>query len=121
MNFRSHVNRILSLSTETFGEEVTFYLRSGRVKTVRAIFDNEFKLVDLDTEQLVSANQPRLGVNLNDFPEEDLRKGDSVIIRSIRFKITDKQEDGQGGATLFVQKERRNDKLSDTRAIETED
>ena len=63
--------------------------------------------VDPDTEQLVSSNQPALGVNLNDVPI-DIIDGDIFEIRNLRYRAIDNREDGQGGATVLLH--RVNDK-----------
>lgn len=114
-DFRSHVNRVLGHCTDTFGEEVTLYPKLGKVFKIRGIFDNEFRTIDPDTRESISTNQPVLGVNLNDLPGE-IAIGDTVEIRKIRFKIVDKQEDGQGGATLLLHKSRLNERIGDTKA-----
>lgn len=119
-DFRSLVNRVLKHSTTAFGEEVTFYPKAGRVFKVRAIFDNSYQALDPDTERVVSVNQPALGVNLNDLPEE-IQIHDEVVIRKIRFRIVDKQEDGQGGATLLIHKVKPSDRIRDTKAPEAQD
>lgn len=119
-DFRSHVNRVLSHSTRVFGEEATFYPKTGKVFKRRAIFDNEYHTVDPDTERLVSTNQPALGINLNDFPVVP-GKGDEVLVRGVRFLIVEKQEDGQGGATLLLHRKSLNERIRDTKASEAED
>jgi hypothetical protein len=115
MNFRNHVDRILDFSVDKFGEDVVFYPKSGGVFNVRAIFDNEYQTLDPDTEQTLSVNQPALGVNLNDIKFK-LSQGDKVKIRGVMFKIADKREDGQGGATLLLHKATVNERLEDTKA-----
>jgi len=114
VDFRKHTDRILSKSMDKFGETVKFYPKSGGFFEVEAIFDNEASALDLDTEQVVSVNQPRLGVNLNDL-EFDVRQGDKVVVRGVEYKIQDKIEDGQGGATLELHKVRKSDRIPDTR------
>jgi hypothetical protein len=116
VDFRTHVDRILTRSVETFGEWVVFYPKKGGSKRVRAIFDNEYRLVDPNTEQSVSGNQPALGLNLNDVPQEIVVNEDQFEVRGTRFRVVDKQEDGQGGATLLLHKVRVNDRFEDTRA-----
>lgn len=113
-DFRKHTDRILSKSMEKFGETVTFYPKSGGVFKVEAIFDNEAEALDLDTEQVLSVNNPRIGVNLNDL-EFEVRQGDEVQVRDVRYKVHDKIEDGQGGATLELHKVRKRDRIPDTR------
>lgn len=114
-DFREKVNRVLTHGMETFGETVTFYPKSGGVYQVKAVFDNAYEAIDPDTEQLISANQPTLGVNLNEI-EFEMRQGDQVQVRDTRYQITDKREDGQGGALLLLHKVNASSKTADTRA-----
>lgn len=113
-NFRAHVDRILTVATDTFGEDVEFRPKAGGSYTVRAIFDNEYQALDPSTEQLISVNKPILGININDL-EFDLKTEDLVIVREITYKIEDKREDGQGGARLFLHKVNANERIADTR------
>ncbi len=115
-DFRNRVNRILKAATSTFGEAVVFYPKSGGVYKCQGIFDNEYQAIDPDTEQVISSNQPALGINLNDLPIE-LNIEDLVKIRGYEFRIVDKREDGQGGATLLLHKVKRG-KFPDTKANE---
>lgn len=113
-DFRNKVDRILSKSMKTFGETVTFYPKSGGVYSLEAVFDNSYEAIDPDTEQVISANQPTLGVNLNDVDFE-IQPGDEVQVRDTRYGINDKREDGQGGALLLLHKINATDKTEDTR------
>lgn len=117
MDFRKHVDKVLDKCMDTFGEKslITYYPKSGGVLKVRGIFDNEGTIFDVSTEQYVSTTQPRLGVNLNEFAVDPIQ-GDELELRGIRFKVQDKREDGQGGATLFLHKKRIVDEVNDTRA-----
>jgi len=115
VDFRNKVDRVLKHSMKEFGREFDFYPSSGGVYRIRAIFDNDYQMVDPDTEQVVSANQSALGVNLNDF-SFDVRTGDRVIVDSIMYRIIDKREDGQGGATLLLHKLNAANKVKDTKA-----
>lgn len=114
MDFRKHVDRILKKATKTFGQEVTFYPKAGGVFKVQAVFDSEYQVLDPETEQVLSANQPGLGVNLNDFPEEP-KQGDEVQVGELRFRVSDKREDGQGGAVLLLNKVKASDRIEHTR------
>lgn len=115
MGFRRLVDKILTHSMEKFGEDVKFYPKGGGVFPVRGVFNNEYGALDLDTTQVVSVNNPALGINLNDikFP---LTTGDEVEIRGQRFLIQDKREDGQGGAMLLLHRKRANEPIKDTKA-----
>lgn len=114
-DFRHLVNGVLDTCMGTFGEPITYRPKAGGVYQARGIFDNEGTVFDVDTEQYVSTTQPRLGINLNDFPV-DPKQGDTVELRGISFKVQDKREDGQGGATLFLHKKTALTELNDTRA-----
>lgn len=113
-DFRNHVDRILSVSMSKFGEEVVFFPKTGGVYKVRAVFDNEWISLDPDTEQLISVNQPSLGINLNDV-KFDVKQNDEVEVRKIRYRVQDKREDGQGGARLLLHKVIASAKEKDTR------
>lgn len=114
MDFRERVDKILTKSVQVFGEEVTFYPRAGGVYKVRAIFDNDYFGLDVQTEKVVSVNQPNLGYNINDLPI-DIMIEDAVLIRDIKYKIQDKREDGQGGARLMLHRMKSSDRIEDTR------
>lgn len=118
VDFRTHVDRILKKSTEVFGEAVTLYPTSGGVYKLRGVFNNEYQIVDPDTEQVISANQPALGINLNDF-KGTIKTDDIVVIRDFKFKIVDKREDGQGGAVLLLHKVKHGQQFPDTKAPKT--
>jgi hypothetical protein len=114
IDFRVLANRILSASTRVFGERVEFYPKQGGTHIVRAVFDLKYEAVDLNTEQVVSVNEPILGVNLNDI-KWDLSTADRVKIRGVMFRIQDKREDGLGGARLYLHKASVNERIADTR------
>ena len=114
MDFRERVDKILTKSVQVFGEDVTFYPRAGGVYKVRAIFDNEYFGLDVQTEKVVSVNQPNLGYNINDLPI-DILVEDVVQVRDIKYKIQDKREDGQGGARLMLHRMKSSERIEDTR------
>lgn len=101
VDFRERVDRVLNHCTGTFGEEVTLYPMGGGVFKIRGIFDHEHVTVDPDTEQVISANQPALGVNLNDV-SVDVKDGDIIQVRNLKYRVIDNREDGQGGATILL-------------------
>lgn len=114
IDFRKRVDRLLNHCMKTFGEEVTFYPQVGGVYKVRGVFDNDYESVDPDTEQLISSNQPAIGINLNDVKFE-ISQEDEIKVRETRYRIIDKREDGQGGALLLLHKIDATDKTIDTR------
>lgn len=99
--FKTLVDRLLGIAVPTFGECVEYRPKSGGAYSVIAVFDNEAELVDPDTETLVSANNPRIGVRLRDL-ETTPRQGDKVVAGGKLYRVIDVQEDGQGGASLFL-------------------
>ena len=104
MDFRDRVNRVLNSCTKTFGEDCLYYPpnKNGSFP-IRGIFDNDFEAVDPDTEQVISSNNPVLGVNLFDLSFE-LKVNGKVKIRNLNYKIYEIREDGQGGASLLLHK-----------------
>lgn len=115
MDFRKLVDKVLNKCTETFGEEIIIYPRAGGIYKVRGIFDNDFQVIDANLEQVVSGNQPAIGLNLNDVPIE-IKKGDEVEVRTVRYKIQEKKEDGQGGATFLIHAMKVVDANKDTKS-----
>ncbi len=81
-DFRKLVDRALKVQTRVFGEEVKFYPKTGGVKIINAIFDNNFQAIDPDTEEIISSNQSMLGINLNDI------RGNEVFKEEV-FRLTD--------------------------------
>lgn len=114
MDFRERVDKLLTKATDVFGEEVKVYPRAGGVYTIKAVFDNEYFGLDIQTEKVVSVNQPVLGYNINDIPV-DIAIDDQVVIREIKFRVQDKREDGQGGARLMLHRMKTSDRIEDTR------
>ena len=113
-DFRKKVDRVLNHGMKTFGETVTFYPKRGGVYKIEAVFDNSYEAIDPDTEQVISANQPTLGINLNDVKFE-MERADQVQVRDTRYEVIDKREDGQGGALLLLHKIDATSKTEDTR------
>lgn len=110
VDFRSRVDSVLKKATATFGEECKFFPKEGGVFLLSGIFDNTYEAIDAETEHVISGNQPALGINLNDVKFK-LKQGCEVELRNLRFKISDVQEDGQGGATLRLQRMKANESI----------
>jgi len=103
-DFRKHANDILDAAKFVFGEHdeaVIYSPKRGGSYTIVGIFDNQFEQIDPNTEQVVAANQPVLGIRLADLPYAP-EKGDGVIVRGKRYRVIDSQEDGVAGASLFL-------------------
>jgi len=105
VDFRDRVDRLLGTATKTFGETVILLPKKGGRYSIKGIFDNEYEAIDPDTEELISSEQPVLGINLHSL-EIRPRKYDKVKIRNLTYQVIDVREDGQGGASLILHKER---------------
>lgn len=103
MSFKDKVGDLLSKAVCAFGEDVRYRSKAGGTIKLRAIFDNEYQVVDPNTDTVVSSNVPRLGIKLADLPFKPIQ-GDQVTIGSTLYKVIDSQEDGQGGASLLLHK-----------------
>jgi hypothetical protein len=100
-DFRDRTSRILNHAKKNFGDPCVLNPDSDEPFPFDGIFDNAHMMVDVDTEQPVSATHPTLGVNLFDFEVEPTR-ADQVQLRNLIYKIIDILPDGQGGATLVL-------------------
>lgn len=101
--FKSLVDNALGCIIGTVGEKVRISAFDKRFPPtdLNAVYDDNFKFVDPDTEQLVSSNEPMVGIRMIDTPKP-VCSGDLVYIFSerLRYKVIDVMEDGQGGAVL---------------------
>ena len=107
MSFRDKTDKLLdtALSESFFGEKdkVKYRPQSGGTFTIRGIFDESWQEIDVDTQVTLSSTQPNIGIKLNELAKKPLI-GDLLTVRFIDFKVVDVNEDGQGGATLFLHK-----------------
>ena len=111
ISFRDRVDRILQKCTKTFGESIEYYPRNGGFYSICGIFDNDYESIDPETEQLISSNQPVLGVNLNDVDFE-MKINDTLKVRNLTYKVYEVREDGQGGASLLLHKHSHEKKVN---------
>ena len=102
-NFKNLVDGLLGRTIQAFGEEVIYKPSKGGEYRLCGVFDRNFEQVDPDSHVVIASNIPMLGVNLNDMFEKPTQ-GDLVEIEDEIFKVVDSQEDGQGGASLILQK-----------------
>mgnify|MGYP000727945553 CR=1 FL=1 len=103
-NWQAQVDRVLGVALSKFGESVTFLPPSPASSfTGKGIFTAAHKEVDPNAGAVISTNEPVLGVRLSDFatiPDNSWR----VTVREVTYRVVDRQDDGEGGATLFLQK-----------------
>lgn len=85
----------------TFGESVEYEPRLGGSTTLVGVFNDKALFVDPQTQQVVSSQQPTLGVKRSDMDAAPV-KGDRVIVRGKKYLVHDSQEDGEGWLHLFL-------------------
>jgi len=105
--FLGLTDKLLGIATRVFNDDddksvIYESQRGGRTK-IFAVFDNQFEAVDPDTERTITSLNPVIGIRLRDLPQKPLEH-DIVISRNIKYKVVDIQEDGLGGASLFLHK-----------------
>jgi hypothetical protein len=100
-SFKDMVCCLLDTAIPCFGEPVCYQPSVGGNIDITAVFDEDFIAIDPDTEEVISSNAPRIGIKVSDLPFLPTDK-DHVVIGDRRFKVTDSQEDGQGGSTIFL-------------------
>lgn len=111
VDFRDRVNRLLNHCKRVIGEKCVYIDPLGAEHEIEGIFSNDHNVVDPDTEQVISANQPLLGINLFDFKGIDLSRKGKVRIRNLTYNIYDIQDDGQGGSELYLHRVNKNEKV----------
>jgi len=85
----------------TMGEDADYEPLSGGSFSIVGVFNDRHVFVDPQTEQVVSSNQPTLGVKRADMPADPV-KGDKITFREKRYTVSDSQEDGEGWIHLFL-------------------
>lgn len=101
-SFKDLVDCALDVLIPCTGESdiVYFPSKGGSLKIV-AVFDDDWIDVDVNTEEFVSMQAPRIGIKLNALPYPPTDR-DEVGIGERRFRVKECREDGQGGATVFL-------------------
>jgi hypothetical protein len=103
VSFQAKVGRFLTKAVNALGESVRYFHQDGGNVRIMAVFDNNFEVVDPNTETVVSSNHPRIGVKLADLLELP-KKNDRVEFGRDMYKVVDCLEDGQGGASIWLHK-----------------
>ena len=100
-SFRDLVGGLLDVAICTFGQDIDYRPKAGGSFSIQGVYDNKFVQIDPNTEEIVASNVLTLGVKLCDLPFEP-KHGDEIRIEGVKFRVTDSQEDGHGGATLIM-------------------
>lgn len=101
MSFLAKAEKLLDVAKRNLGEDILYRHASGGSVSIKALWNNQYELIDPDTEALVSSNQPHVGVILKDLLEPP-KQDDTLEFLEKVYKIVDIQEDGQGAAQLFL-------------------
>lgn len=103
MSFLAKAARLLNRAKQSLGEDMVYRYKDGGSVSIKAIFNNQFEIVDPNTETMVTSNDPHIGVVLSDLSKKP-REGDEVDFLDVVYQVVDVQEDGQGAAQIFLYK-----------------
>lgn len=100
-----NVSQARRAGLRTFGDPVLYQPATGTPFQVPlAVFTAPFEAIELGGgEASVSTGTPTLGVDLADFPSAPAI-GDTLVREGVTWRVSDVQRDGQGGATLRLQR-----------------
>lgn len=101
MDFKSLTDQALGVCVGALGEPVSYTPQGGSVVTVQGIFSNPFYEIVSPGGVPVLTRKPTLGIQLSSLPVEP-KIGDAVTVRSVNYTVSDVNDDGQGGADLFL-------------------
>jgi hypothetical protein len=87
-----------------FAEQVQYIHEDGTIENFLAIFDNEYTAVDVEAGAEIMSTTPVIWMKTSNFNQKP-KIGDKVIVRGIRFKVTDDQPDGTGVSMIFLHRE----------------
>jgi hypothetical protein len=95
--FETGLNTII----RSIGETVT-YLGDGSLNdSLKAVFSNEHVMIDPETNQKITNNQPHLLVCLSDLPETP-QLGSLFTVRAQNYSVGYLEQDGEGGARVYL-------------------
>jgi hypothetical protein len=87
---------------QTMGDREPMEYRRGQVvHELRGVFQASHVALDPETGVQVRSTQPVLLINGADLPLEP-KQGDTVVARSITYRVRDSQPDGHGGWLLML-------------------
>ena len=103
MAWTDRVRRVLGSCLGSFGEDVTYTPSGGAPDVISGIYNSVHEAID-EQGVVVSTVHPNLGIRLSDLAAEPGPE-DTVVIRGNTFEVTSVAEDGEGGATLLLEKQ----------------
>lgn len=101
--FEKMASSVYNITQKTFNVKGSgiYRPRGGGSYTIEMIFQQDFQQVDPDTDVVIASNQPAVTIKLSDLPDRPKKK-DQVVVKNVEYNVIDSQEDGIGGATLFL-------------------
>lgn len=105
MSWDSKVQNLLGHCTSeaAFGGNLTHVPIIGPAQIFKGIWSNTYLSVDPTEGIQVMSSDPNVGIRLSDFAREP-RKDDKIIRGSETYFIRSIERDGEGGATLVLEK-----------------
>lgn len=95
---------VLRTCNRALGTQVTFEpAAGGQYLNLLGVFNNEFVSINAENGAEVISSEPNLGIQLSDWPLEP-NYGDTIIINSVTYLVRHLEKDGQGGATILLDK-----------------
>jgi hypothetical protein len=84
-----------------FAEEMT--ISDGQTTiSFKGIFDETYQQIDPETNAVIMSTKPRITLFLNDV-EFKIKQGFAVAVRNKNYKVREKQLDGEGSVTLYLE------------------
>jgi len=103
MAWADMANRMLGVAVRTFNEVGVVYTPAGGSPlSLMAVFDDAHLRVDPGTGAPISSTNPIMGIRNSDLPAAP-RKGDTVLVRGVRYRVIEAQPDGVAGSLLELQ------------------
>lgn len=101
--WEDRVHNLLGHCTATFGGDCVHAPENFPRQNFEGIWSDVYITADPDTGLMVSTSEPNIGVRLADFNRPP-KKGDKIIRKNIHYFIRALEPDGEGGATLVLEK-----------------
>lgn len=104
--WEDRVHNLLGHCTATFGGDCIHAPENFPRQTFEGIWSEVYITADVDTGLQISTADPNIGVRLSDFNRQP-KNGDTIIRKGIYYQIRALEPDGEGGATLVLEKVKR--------------
>ena len=102
--FETDLDNVFFGNEFEFAENASYEHKNGITFVVKGIFDNEYTALDVESGAEIMSSTPVFWMQTSKFKEVP-KAGDKMVIRGIRFKVTDSQPDGTGVSMLFLHRE----------------